>query len=232
MASSSDNPTAGERKLLGWWIAVCAVVAIALCVSQLAEIPVRSALRGYDNTFNYLWLRSVMVDGDWDFRNDLEQCNTLDPAYRASALSLPATRVGRIPNKYGVGWALLTIPFFLIADLIVTLGRSAGVWTYANDGFNPVYQYSIQLGHSALGLLALGLAVRTLTSWTGDRFAALSGVVLVWSASSLMYYQSVNVSMSHGAAFFTVSLMAFALCRAREDLADEPTGNLDVKNSA
>ena len=43
----------------------------ALCLSRLVEIPERSALRGYDNTFNYLWLRSAMVDHDWDFRNDL-----------------------------------------------------------------------------------------------------------------------------------------------------------------
>src|SRR5215212_6125799 len=107
MASSSDNPTARESALLRWWLGFCAMVAIALSISQLAEIAVRSSLRGYDNTFNYLWLRSAAVDGDWDFRNDLEQCNTLDPSYRASALALPTTATGRIPNKYGVGWAVL-----------------------------------------------------------------------------------------------------------------------------
>ena len=95
---------------------VCGVVGVLLFGSQLAEISARSALRGYDNTFNYLWLRSAMVDGDWDFRNDLEQCNTLTPAYRAAALGLPVTSAGRVPNKYGVGWSLVTLPFYLVAD--------------------------------------------------------------------------------------------------------------------
>ena len=86
-----------------WWVRGCWLVGILLFVSALVEIPSRSALRGYDNTFNYLWLRSAMVDGDWDFRNDLAACNTLTPQYREAALSLPLTPTGRIPNKYGVG---------------------------------------------------------------------------------------------------------------------------------
>jgi len=130
MASSSDNFRPSERKLLRWWTVVCVGVSIAFCVSQLVEIPARSALRGYDNTFNYLWLRSAMVDHDWDFRNDLAACNTLTPEYRAAALALPLSHTGRIPNKYGVGWAVVSAPFYLFADLLVTTGRAAGVWTY------------------------------------------------------------------------------------------------------
>src|SRR5215218_6880034 len=109
MASSSPSPQRSfEDKLRRFWIGLCVVVAGSLCVSQLLEIPARSALRGYDNTFNYLWLRSVAVDHDWDFRNDLQACDTLTPEYRASALALPVTATGRIPNKYGIGWAVLS----------------------------------------------------------------------------------------------------------------------------
>lgn len=216
MASSSVSSVSSfEDRVRRGWSWICVVVGIALCVSQLWEIPVRSALRGYDNTFNYLWLRSAMVDQDWDFRNDLEQCNTLTPEYRAAALALPRTDTGRLPNKYGVGWAALTLPFYLVADLLVTTGRRLHLWTLANDGFNPVYQICIQLGHVALALLSLKLAIAVISVWVNDRSSAIAGVVCTWAASSLLYYQSVNVGMTHGAAFFAVSLMAYALVQTR-----------------
>jgi hypothetical protein len=206
-----------ERKLLRGWLVVCAFLGAALCLSRLVEIPERSALRGYDNTFNYLWLRSAMVNHDWDFRNDLELCNTLPPAYRAAALALPRTQTGHIPDKYGIGWSVVTLPFYLVADAIVALGRWFGLWNLQRDGFNPVYQVCIQIGHVALAVAALTLATRTVGDWIGDRVAAAAAVLLVWAASPLVYYQAVDVGMSHGAAFFAVALSAYSLCRARQD---------------
>jgi hypothetical protein len=244
MASSSDKPESWPSgKIQRRWWGVCSLFAAALFISQLVEIPSRSALRGYDNTFNYLWLRSAMVDHDWDFRNDLIQCNTLIPEYRASALTLPVSSTGLIPNKYGMGWAVLTLPFYLVADLIVALGRGLGLWTLQRDGFNAVYQVCIQIGHAALALVALSLAVRTIGAWLGadapgrrgtleggakkrsglaggfarpsTGTAAFIGVATVWAASPLLYYQTVNLSMSHGGAFFAVVVMAYGLVRGR-----------------
>jgi hypothetical protein len=206
-----------ERKLLRGWLVVCAVVGALLCLSKLVEIPERSALRGYDNTFNYLWLRSAMVDHDWDFRNDLEACNTLSPAYRAAALALPRTPTGRIPDKYGVGWSVVTLPFYLLADACVALGRWFGVWNLQQDGFNPVYQVCIQLGHVGIAVSALVLAARTVGDWLGDRAAASTGVLLVWAASPMVYYQAFDVGMSHGTALFAVALCGYSLFRARLD---------------
>lgn len=197
------------------WLRVWAVVGALFFLSQLAEIPWRSALRGYDNTFNYLWLRSAMVDGDWDFRNDIEEANTLAPAHRASALTLPQTAAGRLPNKYGVGWALVTTPFYWVADAMVGAGRALGLWRLERDGFNAVYQICVQLGHLGLAVLALWLATETIATWIGTKEAARVGVATVWAASPLFYYQTVNLSMSHGVAFFAVAVLAYALTRAR-----------------
>lgn len=205
-------------------LGLAVAVGLALFASQLAEIPFRSALRGYDNTFNYLWLRSALVDGDWDFRNDLAACNTLTPDHRAAALALPPTETGRIPNKYGLGWAVLTLPFYLGADAGVALGRAAGLLTLERDGFSAPYQVAVQSGHALLAVLALVLATRTIGRWLGDRSAALAGVAAVWAASPLLYYQTVNLSMSHGAAFFLVAVLAFALERATATPADAAPG--------
>lgn len=221
MVSSSDSPARfASEKICRAWLPVCVLFAAALFVSQLLEIPARSALRGYDNTFNFLWLRSAMVDHDWDFRNDVLECDTLIPEYRASALALPVTATGRLPNKYGIGWSLLTLPFYVVADVLVSAGRLLGVWSFRNDGFNAVYQVCIQTGHALLAVAALYLAFRSIAHWIGDRRAAMAGVLSVWGASSLVYYQSVNVSMSHGAAFFAVAVMIHGLARADETSTD------------
>ena len=229
--SSNSAALAGTNRTLRRWIGVCAAISLAFFASQLAEIPARSALRGYDNTFNYLWLRSAMVDGDWDFRNDLPACDTLAPDHRISALGLPLTAAGRIPNKYGTGWALVTLPFYLIADAIVAGGRAVGLWQLERDGYNAVYQIVLQSGHLALALFALVLAATAITRWTGSREAAWTGVIAVWAASPLFYYQTVNLSMSHGVAFFATATTAYALARvgvggpsSREAVSVSPRG--------
>ncbi|MBW8780839.1 MAG: hypothetical protein JF599_02970 [Verrucomicrobia bacterium] len=196
-------------------VAICGVVAVILFAPQLAEIPQRSALRGSDNTFNYLWLRSLMVGGDWDFRDDLAVCDTLTPEYREASLALPLTPAGRLPNKYGIGWALVSLPFYLVADGVVATGRVLGVWTLARDGYNPVYQISLQTGHFLLAGVALALAYRVIRRWCA-REPAVMGVALIWAASPLLYYQTSNLSMSHGVAFFAITLCLYGLVRAEE----------------
>jgi hypothetical protein len=215
MASSSE-PRAARSSRWRLWLIACWVAGLGFFLSELVEIPWLSAMRGYDNTLNYLWLRSAMVDHDWDFANDVELTPTLAPESRAGIEGLPKTETGRVPNKYGIGWALLSLPFYLVADGIVAVGRVLGVWSLAPDGFNPVYQICILTGHAALALLSLVLATRIVRSWTGATDEAAAGVTLVWMAGPLLYYQTANLSMSHAATFFAITLMAFGLMRARE----------------
>lgn len=205
-----------HRRVISAWAMVCAMVAVALFASQLLEIRARSALRGYDNTFNYLWLRSAMIDHDWDFRNDLLECNTLQPEYRASALTLPVTRAGRIPNKYGIGWAVVTLPAFLVADGVVWIGHATGGWDFPRDGFSAPYQVCIQIGHVLLAILSMLLAARVVAEWVGDRFAGIVAALMIWAASPLLYYQTTNLSMSHGVGYFSVVALAVSLNEIRK----------------
>ena len=55
-----------QRKiLLGLTLAVLGAFAV-----PFFQIGQYSLLRGTDNTCYYFWLRSAMVDGDWDFANE------------------------------------------------------------------------------------------------------------------------------------------------------------------
>lgn len=210
-------PNGSARWLRRWWI-VCGIAGGLLFLSQLVEIPWRSALRGSDNTFNYLWLRSGAIDGDWDFRNDIEIADTLTPEIRAAALATPLTPTGRVSNKFGIGWALLSVPWFLVADGIVAVAHGCGVQSLPRDGFNPVYQICMLLGHALYAVLALRLAVAVVSRWLGGKSmaSALAGVSTVWIASPLFYYQTADLSMSHAATFLAVTSMAWALAMARE----------------
>lgn len=195
-----------------WLVRSAFVIGVFACAVQLVEIPWRSALRGYDNTFNYLWLRSLMVDGDWDFANDLNEANTLAEQSLEHARALPPTAIGRVPNKYGIGWSLLSVPGYILADVVVRTGNGVGVWSLPRDGFNPVYQVALQLWHVALAWLALVLARRVLTTWIAEPWATV-GVVTVWLGSPLLYYQTSNIAMTHNAAFFAITVAAFGLVR-------------------
>ena len=157
-----------------------------------------------------------MVGGDWDFRDDLLACNTLSENYRAAGLSQPTTRTGLLPNKYGLGWAVVSVPFYLIADGVVEIGRLAGWWTLARDGFNPVYQVALQTGHFALAVLALFLVHRVLRRWCGPD-AAMRGLCLGWACSPMLYYQTSNLSMSHNVGFLAVAICLWALLRISEN---------------
>ena len=159
-----------------------------------------------------------MVGGDLDFRDDLMDCNTLTENYRAAGLGMPTTATGLLPNKYGVGWAVVSLPFYLVADAVVGAGRLAGWWSISRDGFNPVYQVILQAGHFALAALSLFLVHRVLRRWCGPD-AAMRGLCLGWACSPLLYYQTSNLSMSHSVAFLAIATCLWSLVRIRENPA-------------
>ena len=185
--------------------------------TQFAEMPWRSALRGTDSSFYYFWLRSAMVHGDWDFRRDIIECNTMPDDFRQLILKDPPTPTGRQANKYGIGWAVLSVPPYLLADGVVAAGRGLGVWSLERDGYNPVYQIFIYTWHFLLALASLVLAWRVVSRWCGDREGALLGVVLLWAASPLPFYQTIKLSLSHSASFLAITLMCWGLMRAPDE---------------
>lgn len=189
------------------------VVAIAIPFAQIRQL---SLIRGSDNTGYYFWLRSAMVDGDWDFTNDVEECNTLTEEYRDALRRQPRTETNRQPNKYSIGWALLSTPFYLLADGMVAAGRAAGIWQLSRDGYNEVYQIVLQLGQLGIGLAGLLLAWRCVSRWCGDPRAAFWGVVLVFMASPQLYYLAIKPSLSHSAAFSAIAFMAWASLDAED----------------
>src|SRR5690606_5545844 len=138
----------------------------------------------------------------------------------ATAENLPLTEVGRVPNKYGIGWALASAPFYLIAKALVGASNLLGA-NSANDGFDPAFQIAQQLGHLGYASIGLFLLYRCMRVWW-DADAAARAIAVGWLATPLLYYQSTNLSMSHSLVFTIVaaSLHAAVRLRTRPDRLD------------
>ncbi|MEM9445562.1 MAG: hypothetical protein AAGA18_09435 [Verrucomicrobiota bacterium] len=168
-------------------------------LGRLTADPFRPVIRGSDQSFYYFWLRSPLVGGDFDFSDDLIECNTLPMEIRDFFLQQEKTDLGLVANKYGIGWAISSLPWYLLADLYVVMNQEPGI-DYERDGFSPPYQFTIFIGqylYAFLGLIASYLLAR---SWF-SRAASLFGVFGIWIISFLPYYQIIDVSMSHNLVF-------------------------------
>lgn len=190
-----------------------ALAAMAVCFSgalikhrfsPLYREPRHPAISGFDDSYYFFWLRSVMVDGDVSFANDLLYCDTMPATKRAKILDNPErTKTGLLPNKYPIGWALLGVPWYCAAELMASAANLLG-FDIPRDGWHPLYQTWLVIGQLVYAAAGLYLAFR-IVSFYLPAGIALCGVALTWIASSLFYYQVDQVSMAHNVMFFAAT---------------------------
>lgn len=167
---------------------------------MFARTPPRVMLQGADDSFYYFWVRSPIVDRDFNFANDLATAPTIDDSARTRAQAEPLTPLGRVRNKYPIGWAVATLPFFLVAHIGALIAGGPA------DGWHPVYFIVIWFGHLSYTVLGLFAARRVLARFA-DAEAATVGVLVGWLVTPLLYYQSARISMPHGLAFTLIALL-------------------------
>lgn len=242
-ASAADDPR-GNAELSGlpvrprfWSVRMVGCWAVALLViagsfdvyfvrrqhSHLLLHPPLSSIGGWDGSFYYYWLRTLMVGGDVDIADDLLYCDSLPEDLRQVTarsihseiyVNLPRTRTGHIPNKYPIGWAVLEMPWYVAGDLYVQALNARGA-KILYDGWLPVYQMFLVAGQVAYALAGLFLAYKILTRYLPNAFA-LCAVTLGWLGSPLSYYQTLDISMSHNVMFFATMAAYYFTMRLRE----------------
>ncbi len=156
----------------------------------------------HDNGLGYYaWLRSLLIDCDWDFDNEFDEHATPNnyvppPAYR--------TDLGRRANQWSIGpacvWAWIVVPSHFLLKM-------SGLPWEAN-GYSLPYQLLVgatSLAISGVGLLFLYGVCR---HHAGPRCAALT-VTLVTLGSTIVYYGSVEVSMAHGFGTTTWAMLVW-----------------------
>lgn len=198
MAPTRPSPPLIPGALLALCLAVAAL-GVAWPAWDMFSPARRPMLQGWDDSFYYFWLPSVVIDRDLDFSNQLNLAGTVQASAVAEAFAQAPTPTGLLQNKYPPGWALGSLPFFLAAHL----GAPAGA-----NGFEPRYLLAVWLGQLLYAAAGLGCAVAIVARYFPPRAAAVA-VFATWLASPLVYYQSARLSMSHSQVFALATFAAW-----------------------
>lgn len=196
-----DAKPAAPVRIIALLIALCvAIVAAGVTwpAWDMFSPARRPMLQGWDDSFYYFWLPSVIIDHDVSFANQLTESGTIDPATREIALARARTPTGLLESKYPPGWALASLPFFLAAHLFAPAHPT---------GFEPIYLISVWMGQLLYALIGLWLATKILARYFSTNVSLLAALI-GWLTSPLVYYQTARLSMSHSQVF-TLAMAVF-----------------------
>ncbi len=165
-----------------------------------------AAITGWDRYHYFAWARTMVVDKDLDLENDyLHQADLLEQARHPRIYDRYAERdTGYVPNKYGVGLAVLTAPALLLADLLVTITeRLRGVKL---SEFSAIYPMAYRISLTIVAFLGIWVSFVELRASFPVKVAALA-VTLGTAGLSVGYYCCFDPTMAHGAGFSMTVLM-------------------------
>lgn len=172
------------------------------------ENPRQSVIRGSDDWCYFLWLPSVLGEGDVDFSNQFKAVPNWDEWVRDEFLAAAPTPTGLLPNKYPVGWAMLGAPWYLASQALSPEDETARTLP------SPWVEWWVLVGQWFYGLAGLGAGMMFLAHFF-EKKVALSAVLAGWWCSPLLYYQTCALSMSHSAIFGLVAVIFLATERLR-----------------
>ena len=182
---------------------------LALALMLVAAVGLRPSIRGNDGVGHYVYLASLLRDGDLDFTNDYARFDALKqyPFVKFSQLKRsPAT--GRPSNRYGIGASCFWSPFVLAVHGALKLAAPR-----LADATSRPYEWAVGLGTVFWGSIGLALLYERLRRRIPPLPAAAILLGLLF-ASPLGFYLYGHGSMSHGVGFFAAVVLLLAFERA------------------
>jgi len=159
-------------------------------------------VKAFDSAYYYMYLRSLAMDQDLDFTNEISTMISADYARQR------ITAVGRPENNMAVGSALLWTPFFLLGHLATLLSNSLFGAHLPTDGYSEFYQGFVYAGNALYVLFGLLFLARTLCRYVSQPAAAY-GCLAALLASPLCYYLWSLTPLAHNGSFFAVALFLY-----------------------
>ena len=207
-----------------WWRdaglrAVIISVILAYGLLSVRAIPL------WDGAFYYAYLRSAVVDGDWDFGNDIRLIGerSEDPLFGTLGMDEARTPTGRIRNTFPIGSAWLWSPLYVVLHAGMSLLAPAQA-----DGLTVPYTWLISGMGAAFALLGMALTYSACRR-RFSRYGAALGTMVAWLASPLLHYAFREPAYSHVASAFMISL--FFWLWWRDDRAWTPAYSLFTRTS-
>ncbi|MGE3841502.1 MAG: hypothetical protein AB7I50_07930 [Vicinamibacterales bacterium] len=203
-----------ERRPVTVLIVIGALCWIAYTASLVFLPKTNGRIVVGDAVHYYVYLRSLVFDGDLRFQNDYVALYGLRGGEPDTEWVYAETETGHTRNLMSVGPALIWAPLYVGTTAAIWLARLMGV-SYPFDGFGRLFQatagWSGLLAATAGAVLAFGMAARLI-----DRRSALWATLSVWLGTSAIYYTAISPTYSHAASMLTVSLFLYAWVRTRD----------------
>jgi len=137
-----------------------------------------------DGRYYYSYVRSLVIDGDFNFVNELQHFSIL----------AKETKTGMRTN---MGPAIFWLPFFLLAHLIAR-----------GDGYSHIYQIFTGLGAVFYGTLGLYYSFLLTKEYFSEKIA-LVAILGIWLGSNLFFYTAVDPINSHPVSFLIASFLIY-----------------------
>jgi hypothetical protein len=165
----------------------------------------------------FAYTHSLFFDQDLDFSNEYLHWYEVDPVkFRAIRDDLYNTReplTGLPTNEAPIGTGLLWLPSYALAHMGVLAAQALGA-NVAADGWSQPYIAAICFTSYLFACIGLLLCWSIAKRYFGSRLAAIATVV-VWFASSLIFYSVIAPPWSHATSLMTVTLFIWYWLRTR-----------------
>jgi len=183
-----------------------AVISVSLLVYTYTTMRFGHTFMTSDAYLYYTHAHSWYFDGDMQFENNLLAAKNFKASDTYIALR---TSSGNLKIVMPCGWSIIAYPFLAFADVCTILHNT---WTSANlprDGYSIYYAAIVPLGHVITGILGLILVYDLLRRYFTENISAIT-TAIAYASTSVVYFISVEPTMSHASSFAFVSLCVWA----------------------
>jgi hypothetical protein len=196
------------------------IFLVALATSPLKE---HFDYINRDGRWYYVYLPSLVVDGDLDFSNQIREHWYTDwhpPLDQVGTIW--HTETGLLKNKFPIGPALTLAPSFLTAHLLALLLHAlTGASWCVPDGYTVPYQVINLLFMLGLTAWSMRLTDELLTEEFGANPALVAAaVILYWLGTPMLYYSFREPYMSHVVGAFWVTTSIYLCWRLQRTVTE------------
>lgn len=166
---------------------------------------------GNDGVMNYIYVRSLVLDGDLDLTNEFEDFVPEKFQFYADA----ARATGHSPDPINEpGPALVWAPGFVLTHGLVKASGWFGSDIAAN-GYTYPYINTVSLMGFLFGFIAVVFSYLVARRYVDARLAA-GAVSVCWLSSTLLWYTIYEPTMPHATSAASVSLFLWLWLRVRD----------------
>ena len=184
-------------------VSVPVAILVVLLLPALLQFQFAGGRLNGDGVNYYVYVRSMLKDGDLDFSNEYAHYGLLDRGDRGD-LQMP-TRTGLRRSIFSIGPAVVWTPFFLLGEAVARVQAAAGGHPDLS-GYGPCHRNAVALGSLAYGFAGVLLIYALLRRHFGAA-TALGAALLTWWATFLDWYMVEQPAMSHAVSTFAAALV-------------------------